>query len=200
MTPGKWTINYFVGYYDPNHDISGMPGWWYCNMMIHRSPTAPALLTDEVVQGKVHFIEKANFSDIDFASIQLLQHSNREYLACLNGSNTKCLESIYLAWIQENAVINDTVSWHASSPSLSRSTANGSSWTFQYQLLNDFNICIYNCRTRRPTFPEWSSLTSPLSWNFWNRAFIVSLFDSSVTYFLSKNKCFNNILIHAEKF
>lgn len=70
---------------------------------------AAVLPIHKVISGKVHFIKESYFSDIDFISIQSLQHSIHECLACIKGNSTKWFVGLNLAQKQVEAVMLDTM-------------------------------------------------------------------------------------------
>lgn len=81
-------------------------------------PNAQVLLI-EAVQGKIRFIYEPNVSHIDFGSMLLLQHSDRDRrIACNNSFSPKPLPHLNPLLIQEEYVAHDTKRGHLSYSSL----------------------------------------------------------------------------------
>lgn len=110
------------------------------------SQTCQICLLEKLSRKKPCVIGKPNVPYIEFASVQLLQHSVGECL--FNGSRNKLLAGLNFVWKQVEAGMHYMLRWLYSS--LSCNKGNGKPWMLLYQLLKGFNIGICNCCTRAP--------------------------------------------------
>lgn len=118
-------------------------GWWYGNLSI----IVPQIHQfDEASHGKIYFIGELNGSDTVFASILLLPHSVRECLACINGSSIKWLSGVNLVWKQVKLWCMIRCTETCRIPAWVELGERIPVIAFLYHLVNDFNICICNCR------------------------------------------------------
>lgn len=92
----------------------GMQGWWYRNISIFHAPNAKVLLIEEAVPSKIRFINEPNVSHMDFASMQLLQHSVRDRLAYINICNTNRLAGLNPVCKQVETVAHEMVCGYVS--------------------------------------------------------------------------------------
>lgn len=148
------------------------------------SPNPPVLVIEESLQWNERYMVEPNVNKIRFNSIQLLMHSVRKYLACINNSNTKWLSCQNLLWKQVEALTHNTVCWHASYSILSFKSTNGNAAITNWTTSTFPSVTA--ARGRKP-----SSLIFPVRWNFSYRAYCIPF--RSLRSFLSSTLFFSEI-------
>lgn len=124
-------------------------------------------------KGNLHFFGEPN-RPINFAKIQLLQHSARGRLTCINGSSWRVCFLYGNRWRLLHRIrcvdMRHSQAWTATRWTETRDRF--------VHLLNDFDIRVCNCRTLAPAFP---ALLPPVRWKFSNKSLIAPLFGPLVT-------------------